>query len=194
MKKYVITCLLGLFCASSLGQSLEIMVGHEGLFADAQWLKFLDEKKHVSIFSRTRATVNYENQTNLFSGAYLNYTLKNGLGASLVGKIGNSGAGADAGIHIFTAKKNWMLFGLASMGLQEEFQYSWFSIFRYTPRITDEWKFYSSLELFSLFESGNHLISVQRIRLGMDYQQFQFGIASNFTEIGENWTGRTNVG
>lgn len=185
---------MGLFCVSGLGQSLEIMVGHEGLFADAQWLKFLDEKKHISVFSRTRATVNYENQTNLFSGAYLNYTLKNGLGASLVGKIGNSGAGADAGIHIFKAKKNWMLFGLASMGLQEELQYSWFSIFRYTPRINDEWKFYSSLELFSLFGNGNHLISVQRIRLGLDYQQFQFGIAGNFTEVGKDWIGGTNVG
>ena len=130
------------------GQSLEIMAGHESVFADVQWLDFVDANKQWPVFSRTRATVDYDNQTDLFTGAYLNYTLKNGLGASIVGKIGNSGGGADAGAHIFKAKSNWMLFGLASIGLKNELEYSWFSIFRFTPQINGQWKAYSSLELF----------------------------------------------
>ena len=51
-------------------QSLEIMAGDQRIFADVQWLKFIDTPKQWSIFSRTRATVDYENQTNLFSGAF----------------------------------------------------------------------------------------------------------------------------
>ena len=97
-----------------IGQSLEIMPGHKRIFADAQWLKFMGSTKQWSLFSRTRATVDYNNQTNLFTGAYANYTLKNGLGGSIVGKIANSGGGADAGIHIFKVKSNWSLFGLAN--------------------------------------------------------------------------------
>lgn len=194
MKNYLIALFIGLYCCPCIGQSLEIMVGHERIFADAQWLKFVDSKRHWSIFSRTRATVDYDNQTNSFSGAYLNYTLKNGLGASLVGKIANNGGGADMGIHIFKAKSNWMLFGLASVGLKNELEYSWFSIFRFTPKLKEYWKFYASLELFSLFGKESHLISVQRIRLGLDYQQFQFGIAGNFTEIGADWIGQSNIG
>lgn len=183
--------LVPLFC---LSQSLEIMVGNERVFADAQWLRFMDSKNQWSIFSRTRATVNYDNQTNLFSGAYLNHTLKNGLGGSLVGKIATGGGGADAGIHIFKSRPTWMLFGLASVGLKEEFEYSWFSIFRFTPKINDHWRYYSSLELFSLFGKKNHLVSVQRIRLGFDHRQFQFGISANFTETGKGWTANSNLG
>ena len=194
MKYFFITAFFCFYCSTSFGQSLEIMVGHERIFADAQWLKFMDGKNQWSLFSRTRATVDYDNQTNLFTGAYLNYTFKNGLGSSLVGKIGDGGGGADVGIHIFKSKKNWLLFGLASVGLKNELEYSWFSIFRFTPRIKDQWKFYSSLELFNLFGKENHLVSVQRIRLGLDYQQFQFGIAGNFTELGSQWASSSNIG
>lgn len=176
------------------GQSLELMMGHERIFADAQWLKFMDAKKQWSIFSRTRATVNYDNASNLFTGAYLNYTLKNGLGASLVGKIGNTGGGADAGIHIFKANSKWMLFGLASIGLKNQLEYSWFSILRFTPKINAKWKGYFSLELFNLFGKEQHIISVQRIRLGVDYKGFQFGLAGNFSEQGAEWTGNSNIG
>ena len=170
------------------------MVGNERIFGDVQWLKFLDQKNHWSIFSRTRATVDYDNRTNLFSGAYFNHTLKNGLGGSLVGKIATSGGGADAGVHIFKSHPNWMLFGLASIGLKNELEYSWFSIFRFTPKINENWRYYSSLELFNLFGKRNHLVSVQRIRLGVDFRQFQFGFAANFSEVGKNWATESNLG
>ena len=42
----------------------------------------------------------YDDNSNLFSGAYLNYTTRHGIGASLVGKIASSGAGVDGGLHI----------------------------------------------------------------------------------------------
>ena len=194
MKNYLIVIFVSFYCLPNYGQSLEIMVGHKRIFADAQWLKFMDNERHWSLFSRTRANVDYDNQTNLFSGAYLNYTFDNGLGGSLVGKIGNNGGGADMGVHIFEAKKNWMLFGLASFGLKNNLEYSWFSIFRFTPEIKEGLKFYSSLELFSLFGKENHLLSVQRIRVGLDCQQLQFGAAINITELGRDWTSNTNIG
>ena len=178
----------------SFGQSLELMLGHERLFADVQWLKFIDEDKHWSLFSRTRATLDYENNTDLFSGAYLNYTLPIGVGGSLVGRIGNSGAGTDIGVHIFKAKPNWMLFGLASVALKKDFEYSWFSIFRYTPILKKDWKLYSSVELFSLFRQNNHLVSVQRLRLGVDYKALQFGIGANFSAFGADWSTTSNIG
>lgn len=195
MKHYFLSIILSILASQPLwGQSLELMVGHERIFADIQWLKFVDVDKHISVFSRTRATVDYENQTDLFSGAYVNYTLKNGLGASLVGKAGRTGGGADLGIHIFKAHENWMLFGLASVGLKKELTYSWFSILRFTPKLNENWRFYSSLELFHLFAQGTHLISVQRIRLGVEYEQFQWGLAGNLTEVGEEWSRNVNAG
>ena len=192
--KLLFSAILIFISTISFGQSIELMAGNQRLFADVQWLKFMDDNRNWSIFSRTRATIDYENNTDLFSGAYLNYTSKIGIGGSLVGRIGGNGAGTDLGLHIFKAKSNWMLFGLASVGLKSELEYSWFSIFRYTPTLKDKWKLYSSLELFTLFNQNNHIISVQRIRLGLDYQGVQFGIAGNYSEFGSNWITQSNIG
>ena len=188
----VVFLLLSPFFAQA--QSLELMAGHERIFADVQWLKPLDKDYRWTVFSRTRATVDYDNNTNLFSGAYLNYTRPSGLGISLVGKISNAGGGADAGLHIFKSKPKWMLFGLASVGLKSKLEYSWFSILRFTPDISEKWKLYSSLELFSLFNKAGHVLSVQRIRLGVNRNNYQFGLALNLSEIGTNFTSNSNVG
>lgn len=178
----------------NFGQSLEIMAGHQGLFGDVQWLKFVDEGRHFSIFSRTRATIGYDGTSDVFSGAYINYSLSSGIGASLVGKAGNGSAGLDAGIHLFKASPDWMFFGLMSIGVKNEAEYSWFSILRFTPGLTGEIRLYSSLELFSLIMENAHSVSIQRIRLGVDVWQFQAGIAGNFTESGKDWTSTSNIG
>lgn len=169
---------------SLYAQSLEIMPGTERIFADMQWLKFIDSRKQFSIFSRTRATVDYDNTSSFFTAGYLNYTSPIDLGLTLVGKINDTGGGGDIGIHLFKAKSNWTLFALASIGLKSELEYSWFSIFRYTPAFNNNWKLYTSLELFSLLTSQGHAFSVQRIRVGMDYKGFQFGVANNLSELG----------
>lgn len=82
MKAVVKLCMMVLlpWGGNTLAQSLELMPGTENLFVDAQWLKSVDQSTRWSIFSRTRATVDYDNNTDLFTGAYLNYTTKSGLG------------------------------------------------------------------------------------------------------------------
>ena len=195
MNKYALPLILWAVAAVNVnGQSLEIMAGNKRVFADVQWLKFMGSKKGLSLFSRTRATVDYDDNTSLFTGAYLNYTTGSGIGASIVGKIADTGGGADAGAHIFKAKPSWMLFGLASVGLKNQLEYSWFSILRFTPSLGGEWKLYSSLELFTLFRKNSHLGSVQRLRVGAGFRGFQFGIATNFAESGHEWTGSSNTG
>ena len=178
----------------SIGQNLELMTGHEELFVDVQWLKFLGNEKQFSVFNRTRATVTYENQTDVFTGAYFNYSLKSGLGLSAVGKIGSNGAGVDAGVHMFKLKPNYQLFALVSVGVKNQLEYSWFSILRVTPPIRENWRLYTSIELYTLFGQTTHLVSVQRLRLGLDYRRFQFGFAANFGEFGSDWTSQSNIG
>lgn len=168
-------------------QSLELMPGTQRLFADLQWLKPFDKEFRWTLFSRTRATVDYENNTDLFSGAYLNYTTKSGIGGSLVGRIGANGVGSDLGIHIFKANETWTLFGLASISLQKDLQYSWFSILRFTPELNENWRFYSSLELFSVFNEAGHAFSVQRLRLGFSWTDYSFGLANNLSEFGPDF-------
>ncbi len=166
------------------------MPGTERFFADIQWLEPLSKNYKFSLFGRTRATVDYENNTDLFSGAYFNYTTKSGIGGSLVGTIGNGGAGADAGIHFFKQSESITFFGLASIALSDDFSYSWFSIFRYRPQLNEKWKLFTGVELYSLFNGYGHLISVQRLRAGLDRNTYQFGLALNLSGSGTDYSNR----
>ncbi|MEM6800852.1 MAG: hypothetical protein AAF696_05580 [Bacteroidota bacterium] len=183
MKKLLLF-ILSFFTLSSIhAQSFEIMPGTKRIFIDAQYLKFLDTHKSFSLFSRTRATAAYDEQaTDLFTGAYFNYTTKSGFGGSLLGRISSRNSGVDIGVHYFKAKKSFMIFALTSINISDELLYSWFSILRFTPELKKDWKLYSSLELFSAFGEIGHLSSVQRIRLGLDREAYQFGFAINLNE------------
>ena len=129
------------------------------------------------------------------SGLYLNYTMKSGFGASLVGRLSSADAGVDIGPHFIKQTKDVTFFALASISLQSELSYSWFSILRYTPELSEKWKAYSSLELFSAFREVGHALSVQRISLGVDRNGYQFGFAVNFRATGRPYRLRdTNPG
>lgn len=166
------------------------MPGTERLFVDAQWLKSLDEDYRWTLFSRSRATAEYDNnQTDLFTGAYLNYTTTSGLGTTLVGRISSREAGLDIGIHYFKANKNFLIYALPSVSLKSSLNYSWFSIIRYTPVLGEKTRLYSSLELFAAFRQSQYLASVQRLRLGLDLQGYQFGLALNLSGLGDDFPG-----
>ena len=170
----------------TFGQSFEVMPGTKRLFVDAQWPKQFEDTQW-SLFSRSRATDDYHSSTSLFTGGYLNYTSSRGLGGTLVGRISSIGSGMDAGVHFFKGNPKMMIYALASFELSSESSYSWFSIFRYYPQLSKNWKFYSSLELFSNFVRDTHNASVQRIRLGVDRNGFQFGLAANFSGLGRQY-------
>ena len=183
MKKLLISfvILFAHFCGCT--QSFEFMPGSESIFIDAQYLKFVDTDRNISLFSRARATTAYnEPQKDLFTGAYLNYTTAIGIGGTVVGRITSSGSGIDLGVHYVKATKSWMTYALPSININDRLLYSWFSIVRFTPQIAQQWKMYSSLELFSAFNKEGHLSSVQRLRIGASFKEFQFGLAVNLNE------------
>lgn len=182
----MITLILG-SCLHGKAQSLEVMTGVERIFADVQWLKPLGTNPKWTVFTRARGTVNYDNQTDLFMWSYFNYTTSYGLGGTVLGSITSRGAGADAGIHFFKANSNFMVFALASVEVDNDLGYYWFSIMRYTPRLTEKWRLYTSLELYSLFDRGAHVASVQRLRLGASRNQRQFGFGYNTDGLGSNY-------
>lgn len=183
MKKLVLFLFTIAFGFTAKAQSFEVMPGTKRIFIDAQSLKFFDGSHKISLFSRARATAAYNEQTtNLFTGAYLNYTTKSGFGGTVLGRISTGNSGIDAGIHYFKANKTFMIYALPSININDELLYSWFSILRFTPAIKADWRLYSSLELFSAFGQTGHLSSVQRIRLGLDKKGYQFGPAINLNK------------
>lgn len=189
MNRAILLVLMSLLILyGAIGQSFEFMPGTSNIFVDAQWLKTFNSAEKWSLFSRSRAMVDYREKTDLFTGAYLNYTTKSGFGGTVLGRISTIGAGGDAGVHYFKANDSFLIYALASIGLQSELAYSWFSILRYTPAINNKWRLYSNLELFSNFNIDGHLASVQRIRLGLDQKGYQFGLALNLSGLGYDYS------
>lgn len=168
-------------------QSLELMPGTERLFMDLQWLKAFDKNYKATLFSRTRLTLDYNNSPDIFNGTYINYTSNLGIGPSLIAAISESEARGEAGIHYFKKNHNLSVFALTSISLEEDPSFSWFSILRFRPEINEQIRLYSSLELYSLFNGGNHIFSVQRIRLGLDIKTIQFGFALNMSGAGTDY-------
>ncbi|MEM1326792.1 MAG: hypothetical protein AAGI23_12600 [Bacteroidota bacterium] len=183
MNKYLLLIILLSIGHGSNAQSFEAMAGTKRIFIDAQYLEFIGAESKLSLFSRARATTEYDGQnTDLFTGAYLNYTTKVGFGGTIVGRISSNNSGVDVGIHYFKAKKSLLIYALPSIHIGDNLLYSWFSLLRFTPELKNDWKLYTSLELFSAFGAVGHLSSVQRIRLGIDKSGYQWGTAINLNE------------
>lgn len=180
----------------SSAQSLEIMAGNNGLFADVQYFKPLFGPNYrFSIFSRTRGTLSYANKANIQSAAYFNYTSKYGVGASVIGSLSSSNGGSGAaGINYFKVHKWLTAFVLTAVEIEKDPRYSFFAIFRMQPVLKGDWKLYSSIELYSLVGSTGHLASVQRVRLGVDWKKLQFGPAANISELGPKGVYAGNYG
>lgn len=196
MKKWFVMLLFAVMGSKAGAQSLELMAGDKGLFADIQYLRPLfGETYRFSVFARTRGTLSYENKANLLAAAYFNYTSKYGIGASILGNISSSnGGGGGAGINYFKVHKGLTAFVLAAVEVNVPPQYSLFSIIRYQPVLKDNWKLYTSLEVYTLVGHTGHLASVQRIRVGVDWKKLQFGPAVNLTELGNTPTYTGNYG
>jgi len=167
-------------------QSIEVMPGTYALFTDVQFFEPIVPNYRLSLFSRTRMALNYDNETDFFSAAYANYTSPAKIGVSLVGSVNNGGGDFDIGPHYSVQSEKFSLFALASITLTKDANYSWFSIAKFHPQLSGNWKGYISIELFSVFGSAGHLASIQRIRLGLDSGPIQFGLATNLRELGKD--------
>lgn len=180
-------------------QSFELMLGHERVFIDAQYLKYFNNDYKWSLFSRARANTVYDKNpaTDLFTAGYLNYTIKNGIGLSVVGRISSLGKGIDLGPHFLKKLNSWKIFILPSINLNDKLLYSWFSIIKYEPKLSKNTLLYTSYEQFSAFNGQGHLTSVQRIRLAINSNRLKFiyGIAMNFRESGTDFSAfDSNIG
>lgn len=173
------------------------MSGNKGVFADIQFLKPWKENNYkFTVFSRTRSTLDYDNNSNILSMAYINYTSKIGFGGSIIGSISSvSGFGPAAGINYFKTHKDFSIFALIAVEIDKVPGYSFFTLMKYRPDLSEKLKLYTSVELFSLVNETGHLVSVERLRLGLDIKNIQFGAASNLGQYGSsfNYTGNYGV-
>jgi hypothetical protein len=184
----LLSLLLALFAFHySHAQNFELMTGTKRLFFDFKYIKIIEARPNVSLLHRTRANAEYDAQpADLFTGTYLNYSLKGGIGPSLAGRISSAGSGFDVGVHYFKASRKFFVYTLPSVQIKDEFFFSWLTFLRFSPMLNEEWVLNTSLELFTAFNSERHLKSLQRVRLGTGKKGFLLGLAIDFVETGDS--------
>lgn len=210
--KLLATFLFFLVLASaklSMAQSvpLEVFAGDKRTTLDLLLIKNLkgkgEAKSKFLFFSRSRVSLDYNETktTNLPQFALteaLSYNIKDlrGFAPVAVVQIFNLGTFPKAGIQYLKLKTNFTFFSWSVIDLAKDPSVDVFILSRFTPKLTEKMKLYTQLELLSNFPSlDTNMNFTQRIRVGLKFDEVQFGLGLDLNEVGkENFTNTTNAG
>lgn len=188
--------LLGLNTAFS--QSVEIYAGHKRAGVDLMWFKFFknkqDECTPLLFFSRNRASTDYDNAPTAFGSTNaISYNFNNGVGLVAVGSFLNAGFTPKAGVQFVKMKGDFLFFGWLVADLKKEGNFDLFGMLRWQPKISEQWRLFSQLELFPVYNPKNEFWNLtQRLRLGARYRACAAGLMADFNQAGATDFVQTN--
>ncbi|MFY7963879.1 MAG: hypothetical protein ACOVO1_03185 [Chitinophagaceae bacterium] len=191
-----------LFCRSvAFTQAAEYFGGDQRTGVDIMWFKFLKDSKEtktsILFFSRNRASVDYRNSPTTFGSTNaVSYNFKSGLGIVGVASFLNNGFTPKLGIQLFKQKNDFMFFGWLVADLKNHGNMDLFGMFRYQPKLSNNFKLFTQLELYPVYNPSEEYWSLtQRLRLGIKYDKFTFGLMADFNQQGVSHFSTTeNIG
>jgi hypothetical protein len=81
------------------------------------------------------------------------------------------------------------------ISLSSDTSYRIIANFSYKPKLSNKWSLYlASNNLLTYRFSGDHVRSFQKLRVGLDYNTFQFGFGVNFDQFGAIKISKNNTG
>ncbi len=182
-------------------QSVELYAGHKRAGVDLLWFKFFenrkDEKTPLLFFSRNRASTDYDNSPTAFGSTNaVSYNFKSGLGLVAVGSFVNAGFTPKAGLQLVKIKGDFLFFGWLVADLKKQGNVDLFGLFRYQPRLSGQWRLFSQVELFPVYNPENEFWNItQRLRLGAKYHGWAAGFMADFNQSGSaDFSSTHNIG
>jgi hypothetical protein len=189
------------FRGVAAAQSMEYYAGHKRTGVDLMWFKYFRDRKNQPtaflFFSRNRASVDYKNSPAVFGSTNaVSYNFKNGVGLVGVASFLNAGFTPKAGVQYYRQKGACMFFGWLVADLKSEGNVDLFGMFRYQPKINENWKGFGQVELFPIYTPHSQFWSLtQRIRLGAKYLAWAGGLVMDFNQMGNKaFTTTNNIG
>lgn len=179
-------------------QAVETYAGHHRAGVDLLWFKNFKSKTAARtpflFFSRNRANVDYENSPTAFGSTNaVSYNFKNGLGIVAVGSFVNTGFVPKAGVQFFKQKGDFMFFGWFVADLEKAGSLDLFGLFRFQPKLKNDWRVFSQVELFPVLNPKNEFWNLtQRLRLGAKYHAWAAGFMADFNQSGKGEFVRTH--
>lgn len=212
MKRFALLFFLWMAIAAKLSKAqsvpFEVFIGDNRTTLDLLLIKNLhgkvDTKSKFFFFSRSRVSFDYNetNTTNLPQFVVteaLSYNIKGlkGFAPVAVLQVFNRGAFLKAGIQYLKLNPNFTFFSWSVIDLAKDPFVDVFILSRFTPELTEKMKLYAQLELVNNFPTQEkaNLNLTQRVRLGLKFDEVQFGFGLDLNQIGrDTFANRTNAG
>jgi hypothetical protein len=167
---------------------VEAFFGNERTTADVLWFRYIknaeDQSSKFLFFNRSRASVDYSNQTAFGLTNAVSYNFKSGLGLVAVAQFFGNGLFPKAGIQYYTRKKNWTLFTWIVSETWSKPSFDWFVLSRFEPALSENLKLFTQLETLSITDNQGQYQFTQRVRIGIGFKHaWQVGFGGDFQQI-----------
>lgn len=184
----VFCCAATIMVVAQQNIPFEVFAGHKRTGADVLWFKSpLNQATSPWLFfHRSRASVDYSNQTAFGMTNAISYNFKNGLGVVAATQFQQSGFAAKGGLQYFAAFKNGSVFSWLVVGNNTTHRFSgdWFVLARYTPKLNEKMRWFFQTEFFNTLDNQQHKSYTQRLRLGIKLKDWQTGLGGDYTQSG----------
>jgi hypothetical protein len=94
------------------------------------------------------------------------------------------GFNTTAGLQYVYSGKKLLFLCAPRVNIESDPSYDLMTIIQYKPDINERVKLFTRTQMLNLFDSSGNIKSYQWIRLGLEINGIQFGVAANFDEYG----------
>lgn len=187
---------------------VELFMGNEKATFDLMFFKYFKngkgENSRFLFFNRNRVSVDYRMtpaewlpQFGFTEAVSYNHPLLKGFAPVAVGQVFNTGVYPKAGIQFYKSMGNFTLFTWLITETLSKPMIDYYLLSRFEPSFTAKLGLFIQAEFVNGFRTDpeKNNIFVQRFRLGLKTQAWQYGIGSDFTEAEyDNYSFRYNTG
>lgn len=169
---------------------IEAFASDKGLLMQMVVSKHLAPTSNFGMFALLEYFGDYENDNskNQFIGqTYLTYDIWKGIsvvGGTAINHV--NGFRPTAGLQYVLVKNDFFVLLLPRVDLTESNNLEAFGILEYKPKFNENWGLYTRFQ--GLYNHNTradlHEVSYARLRVGLSYKNYQFGLGANFASYG----------
>ncbi|NMH87242.1 hypothetical protein [Flavivirga algicola] len=199
IKKYIILITAFVCWSKLMAQQpplpVEIFGGHRALSYQHVINKKIFEKR-FGFFNITTFDAEYkEDPRNVYLiSSMFSYNIGKGFSAGLGGEIQRPGAFVYVGAQYAYTTQQLLFVLFPSMNLNGYKQYSQFALLEYRPKLNENYRGYFKMQFLVTTDFHNYDRGYQQFRLGLQRENIQFGLATNFDQFNSNAITTNNFG
>ena len=193
---FLIILLPSNFLAKAQPVPIELMIGHKYGTVNLIYDRHFSQNSRFGLFHMNTVQFDFKNkmynsfilQDQLYFELIINFRIAGGVVYS------NGGLNTTAGLQYVYGGKKLFFLCAPRINIKNNPSYDLMTIIQYKPEISDHLKLYTRFELLHLFDSGGNIKSYQWIRIGLEINGIQFGLAADFDEYGPSPSTKSNFG